>query len=542
MKYLQFLAALAAVSAFFGPVLAGSVIENSNQVVPVQLTGALLSQIGNGQHAERSVKVDNSAQFVPVQGTIAALSQVLNEQKALRRDNIVKNDNQILPIQATLAALSAVANGQKSRRGVSVKNSSQFVPVQATAALLSQVLNSQKVSKRHSDGGKVVKNTNQVLPIQGTIAALSQVLNTQKAERSVDVDNDAQFLPIEATLAALSAVANGQEVKKRKAPEFDSVENTNQVLPIQATLAALSSVLNSQKAECSLSADNTNQIAPIEATLAALSQVANGQAASKRDGAVVNDNQVIPMQAIAAALSQVVSGQKTRRGETNVTKNVHQVAPAQATLSALSDIINSANTRRAMDVKQYETLQYAIDALQQELVKTNTGDDTHHVDALTGTAEHITPTKRDGSLDPSAFLGQSLSGVSVPVRNKDLLQSLAKRWAEEEDAAMAKRAPSVNGRGQRPSPRNASEHNNNDQCSVGTAQCCSQIINDEGKKKTLAGLLGFNSIAGDIGLNCQQIPILGISAQSICKASPVCCTNVVQDGLVNIGCTSIPIN
>lgn len=439
MKYLQFLAALAALSAFSGPVLAGSVIENSNQVVPVQLTGALLSQVGNGQHAERSIKIDNSAKLVPVQGTIAALSQVLNEQKALRRDNIVKNDNQILPIQATLAALSAVANGQKSRRGVSVKNSSQFVPVQATAALLSQVL-------------------------------------------------------------------------------------------------------NSQKAERALSADNTNQVAPIEATLAALSRVANGQAASKRDGAVVNDNQVIPVQAVAAALSQVVSGQKTRRGETNVTKNVHQVAPAQATLSALSDIINSANTRRAMDVKQYETLQYAIDALQQELVKTNTGDDTYHVDALTGTAEHIAPTKRNGSLDPSAFLGQSLSGASVPVGNKDLLQSLAKRWAEEEDAAMAKRTPSVNGRGQRPRPRNASEHNNNGQCSVGRAQCCSQIINDEGKKKTLAGLLGFNSIPGDIGLNCQQIPILGISAQSICKASPVCCTNVVQDGLVNIGCTSIPIN
>ncbi|CCF51025.1 putative hydrophobin 3 [Ustilago hordei] len=519
MKYLQFLAALAAVSAFSGPVLAGSVIENSNQVVPVQLTGALLSQVGNGQHAERSVKVDNSAQFLPVQGTIAALSQVLNEQKALRRDNIVKNDNQILPIQATLAALSAVANGQEVQKRKApefdtVENTNQVLPIQATAALLSQVANLQTAgSKRHNDEGTLVENGNQVLPIQLTAALLSQVANLQ----SID--------------------------KRHNDEEGDNiVDNSNQVLPIQATLAALSSLLNSQKAERALSADNTNQVAPIEATLAALSQVANGQAASKRDGAVVNDNQVIPVQAVAAALSQVVSGQKTRRGETNVTKDVHQVAPAQATLSALSDIINSANTRRAMDVKQYETLQYAIDALQQELVKTNTGDDTHHVDALTGTAEHINPTKRDGSLDPSAFLGQSLSGVSVPVGNMDLLQSLAKRWAEEEDAAMAKRAPSVNGRGQRPRPRNASEHNNNGQCSVGTAQYCSQIINDEGKKKTLAGLLGFNSIAGDIGLNCQQIPILGISAQSICKASPVCCTNVVQDGLVNIGCTSIPIN
>jgi len=195
-----------------------------------------------------------------------------------------------------------------------------------------------------------------------------------------------------------------------------------------------------------------------------------------------------------------------------------------------------------MDVKEYETLQYAIDALQQAVDKTNTGDATHHVDALTGSAEHLTPSKRDGGLDPSAFLGQAMSGISVPVGNKDLLKSLAKRWAAEEDEAMAKRTPSLDGRGQRPRPREASEHNNNGQCSVGSAQCCSQVIHDEGKKKTLAGLLGFNSIAGDIGLNCQQIPILGISLQSICKASPVCCTNVVQDGLVNIGCTSIPIN
>ncbi|SJX64891.1 hydrophobin 3 [Sporisorium reilianum f. sp. reilianum] len=411
MKYLQFLAAVAAVSAFSGPVLAGSVVDNTNQVAPVQLTGALLSQVANGQHAERAVKVDNSAQFFPIEGTAAALSAVLNQQKA---------------------------------------------------------------TKRWEKEGKVVDNTNQVLPIQATLAALSQVLNSQKAERSVDVHNSAQFLPIEATLAALS-------------------------------------------------------------------QVANGQHATKRGEAVINDNQVAPVEAVAAALSQVVSGQKTRRGETKEIHHVNQVAPAQATLTALSDIVNSAHSRRAMDVKQYETLQYAIDALQQALDKTNTGDATHHVDALTGSAEHITP-KRDSGIDPATFLGSAASGISVPVGNKDLLKSLVKRYAEEEDAAMAKRTPSPHGHGQRPRPRGASEHNNNGQCSVGKAQCCNQVIHDESKKKTLAGLLGFNNLAGSIGLNCQQIPVLGVSLQSVCKSTPVCCTNVVQDGLVNIGCTSIPIN
>lgn len=195
-----------------------------------------------------------------------------------------------------------------------------------------------------------------------------------------------------------------------------------------------------------------------------------------------------------------------------------------------------------MDVKQYETLQYAINALQQALDKTNTGDKTHHVDAMTGTAEHF--DERDAGLDPAAFLGSAASGISVPVGNKDLLKSLVKRYAAEEDEAMAKRTPSLNGRGQRPRPRNSSssEHNNNGQCSVGEAKCCSQVITDEGKKKTLAGLLGFNNLVGDIGLNCQQIPVLGVSLQSICKATPVCCTNVSQDGLVNVGCTSIPIN
>ncbi len=114
MKYLQFLAAVAAVSAFSGPVLAGSVVDNTTRSSPSSATGALLSQVGNGQVAERSVKVDNDAQFVPVQGTIAALSAVLNKQSVEKRhDNIVENTNQVLPIQATLAALSTVSTSRR---------------------------------------------------------------------------------------------------------------------------------------------------------------------------------------------------------------------------------------------------------------------------------------------------------------------------------------------------------------------------------------------------------------------------------------------
>lgn len=57
------------------------------------------------------------------------------------------------------------------------------------------------------------------------------------------------------------------------------------------------------------------------------------------------------------------------------------------------------------------------------------------------------------------------------------------------------KAASVDGRGERPSPRSSTGD-----CSVGKAQCCDQVINDESHKKTIAGLAGLNSIAGSIAL------------------------------------------
>ncbi|PWN93745.1 hypothetical protein FA10DRAFT_264352 [Acaromyces ingoldii] len=102
---------------------------------------------------------------------------------------------------------------------------------------------------------------------------------------------------------------------------------------------------------------------------------------------------------------------------------------------------------------------------------------------------------------------------------------------------------SLDGRGERPRKRGDVVKGD---CSQGSVQCCDQTINDSQKKKTLAGLLGVNDVVGQIGLNCAQLPINGIggsvAVSNTCKSSPVCCKNVTQNGLINFGCISLPLN
>lgn len=102
---------------------------------------------------------------------------------------------------------------------------------------------------------------------------------------------------------------------------------------------------------------------------------------------------------------------------------------------------------------------------------------------------------------------------------------------------------SLDGRGERPRVRGDVVKGD---CSQGHVQCCDQTINDSQKKKTLAGLLGVNDVIGQIGLNCAQLPINGVGASfavsNTCKSSPVCCKNVTQNGLINFGCISLPLN
>ena len=279
-------------------------------------------------------------------------------------------------------------------------------------------------------------------------------------------------------LPVQGTIAGLSSVANGIAARGDSVENHGQILPVQATLAGLSQVGNGIAARGD-SVENHGQIVPIQGTIAGLSSVANGIAA--RGDSVENHGQIVPVQGTAALLSAVENGIAARSPKAPSVENHGQVLPVQATAALLSEVSNEISARAPL-----------LDALK------------------------------------------------VPIANQDLLGETVKRYAAEYDEEMAKRALSPNGRGQRPRPR----HNKGaGMCSVGKAQCCNQTIKDEDKKKTLAGLLGLNSLAeGDVGLNCQQIPVLGVSLQNTCKSSPVCCQNVSQDGLVNFGCISLPIN
>lgn len=85
----------------------------------------------------------------------------------------------------------------------------------------------------------------------------------------------------------------------------------------------------------------------------------------------------------------------------------------------------------------------------------------------------------------------------------------------------------------------------NGNCSQGKAQCCNQSISGK-KADKLGGLLGVTDVVGAIGIDCVNLPInvIGVSGalSNTCKNTPVCCTNVTQNGLINLGCNALPIN
>ncbi|PWN46844.1 hypothetical protein IE53DRAFT_336374 [Violaceomyces palustris] len=79
------------------------------------------------------------------------------------------------------------------------------------------------------------------------------------------------------------------------------------------------------------------------------------------------------------------------------------------------------------------------------------------------------------------------------------------------------------------------------QCSVSGVSCCQQIVSDDSTKKQLAGLAGINEILGNVGLICDQVPVIAGAVQNTCKTTPQCCQNVQQNGLVNFGCINAPL-
>ncbi|PWN34636.1 uncharacterized protein FA14DRAFT_143970 [Meira miltonrushii] len=87
--------------------------------------------------------------------------------------------------------------------------------------------------------------------------------------------------------------------------------------------------------------------------------------------------------------------------------------------------------------------------------------------------------------------------------------------------------------------------NVNGNCSQGKVQCCDTIMSGQ-QAKTISSLLDLDSLASNIGINCVQLPVnvIGVSGaiSNQCKSTPVCCQNVTQNGLINLGCNALPIN
>ncbi|EIM21037.1 hypothetical protein WALSEDRAFT_69462 [Wallemia mellicola CBS 633.66] len=54
-------------------------------------------------------------------------------------------------------------------------------------------------------------------------------------------------------------------------------------------------------------------------------------------------------------------------------------------------------------------------------------------------------------------------------------------------------------------------------------------------------LIGLNDVVGQLGIECSQIPIIGVALQDMCKVTPVCCENVEQNGLINLGCSPLSL-
>ncbi|KAH0830205.1 hydrophobin 2 [Lanmaoa asiatica] len=81
------------------------------------------------------------------------------------------------------------------------------------------------------------------------------------------------------------------------------------------------------------------------------------------------------------------------------------------------------------------------------------------------------------------------------------------------------------------------------QCNTGSMQCCTTTTTaNDPVAAALLGLLGI--VVGDltttVGLTCTPLTIIGVGGGSTCTQQPVCCTNVYQNGLIDVGCS--PLN
>lgn len=71
-----------------------------------------------------------------------------------------------------------------------------------------------------------------------------------------------------------------------------------------------------------------------------------------------------------------------------------------------------------------------------------------------------------------------------------------------------------------PSPQaeDSSSSSQGPSCNNGKVQCCSQLQNPKESSKTLASL-GLEGIAGLVGADCDQVPVIAGAVQNTCKST-----------------------
>ncbi|KAF8129201.1 fungal hydrophobin [Boletus edulis] len=81
-------------------------------------------------------------------------------------------------------------------------------------------------------------------------------------------------------------------------------------------------------------------------------------------------------------------------------------------------------------------------------------------------------------------------------------------------------------------------------CNSGSIYCCNQKFdNTSSFGGGLLGLLGIlNGLGLNLGVQCSPITVIGLLSNGAqCTQQTACCTNVNQNGLINIACSPIAI-
>ncbi|TIB36062.1 hypothetical protein E3P84_01095 [Wallemia ichthyophaga] len=79
-------------------------------------------------------------------------------------------------------------------------------------------------------------------------------------------------------------------------------------------------------------------------------------------------------------------------------------------------------------------------------------------------------------------------------------------------------------------------------CSTSNVKCCNQVKDASSIDTATLELLGIDELAGQVGLQCDQVAaVVGVPISNQCKTTSACCSGQTQNGLANLGCTPISV-